>query len=92
MALTDEEINLLYENNLPGVSSAESLLNTVWLNNIIHFGMGACQEHRDLCWGEVKLATDVSGDKYMVYTLKDKQKRDNNNNNNDNDNDNSSFI
>jgi len=42
-----------------GVSSAESLVNTVWLNNTIHFGMRGCQEHRDLCWGNVKLSKDA---------------------------------
>ena len=45
VAQTDEEIDLLYENNMLGVSSAESLLITVCLNNIIHFGMQGCQEH-----------------------------------------------
>ena len=49
VAITDEEVDKLYENNMLGVSSAESLLNTVWLNNTIHFGMRGCQEHRDLC-------------------------------------------
>lgn len=68
VALTDDEIDVLYENNLLGVSSAESLLNTVWLNNTIHFGMRGCQEHRDLCWGDVKLSTDAKGNEYLVYT------------------------
>ena len=34
VAITDEQVDILYENNMLGVSSAESLLNTVWLNNI----------------------------------------------------------
>ena len=34
VAITDEEVDILYENNMLGVSSGESLLNTVWLNNI----------------------------------------------------------
>ena len=34
VTITDEEVDILYENNMLGVSSAESLLNTVWLNNI----------------------------------------------------------
>ena len=51
-----------------GVSSAESLLNTVWLNNTIHFGIRGCQEHRDLCWGDVKLCIkDAQGNEYLVY-------------------------
>ena len=33
VAITDEEVDILYENNMLGVSSAESLLNTVWLSN-----------------------------------------------------------
>ena len=42
VALTDVEIDLLYENNMLGVSSAESLLNTVWLDNTIPFGIRGC--------------------------------------------------
>lgn len=67
VAITDEEVDILHENNLLGVSSAESLLNTVWLNNTIHFGMRGCQEHRDLCWGDVKLCKDAQGNDYLVY-------------------------
>ena len=67
MAITDEEVDILYENNMLGVSSAESLLYTVWLNNTIHFGMRGCQEHRDLCWGDVKLCKDTQGNEYLVY-------------------------
>ena len=67
VAITDEEVDILYENNLLGVSSTESLLNTVWLNNTIHFGMHGCQEHRDLCWGDVKLCKDAQGNEYLVY-------------------------
>ncbi|CAH3191091.1 unnamed protein product [Porites evermanni] len=67
VAITDEEVDILHENNLLGVCSAESLLNTVWLNNTIHFGMRGCQEHRDLCWGDVKLCKDAQGNDYLVY-------------------------
>ena len=67
VAITGEEVDILYENNMLGVSSAESLLNTVWLNNTIHFGIRGCQEHRDLCWGDVKLCKDTQGNEYLVY-------------------------
>ena len=43
------------------------LLNPVWLNNTIHFGMRGCREHRDLCWGDVKLCKDAQGNEYLVY-------------------------
>ena len=66
VAITDEEVDILYENMLR-VSSAESLLNTVWLNSTIHFGMRGCQEHRDLWWGDVKLCKDTQGNENLVY-------------------------
>ena len=59
--LTEQEIDVLYEKNLQGLSSGEALLNTLWLNNTIHFGLRGCQEHRDVCWGDVKLCEDAKG-------------------------------
>ena len=38
VALTEEEIKLLYDKGLLGTSAPEALLNTVWFNNTIHFG------------------------------------------------------
>ena len=69
VTITDEEVDILF-------SSAESLLNTVWLNSMrtIHFRMRGCQEHRDLCWGDVKLCKDTQGNEYLVY-MKYRQKK-----------------
>ena len=64
--LTDQEIDVLYEKNLLGLSSGEALLNTLWLNNTIHFGLRGCQEHRDMCWGDVKLCEDAKGNEYLA--------------------------
>ena len=60
-ALSDEEIDILFEKNVLGTSSPQSLLNTVWLNNIIHFGLRGCTEQRNLRWGDVVLETDSQG-------------------------------
>ena len=38
-ALSEEDIQVLFEKDLLGSSTAEALLNTVWLNNIIHFNL-----------------------------------------------------
>lgn len=46
--LTDEEINLLYQRNVLGDSSPDSLLYTVWLNNCVHFGLRGVNEHYTL--------------------------------------------
>ena len=43
-ALTDDEIEILFEKNLLGISSPQALLNTVWLNNMIHFGLRGCKD------------------------------------------------
>jgi len=37
VALTEEEIKLLYDKELLGTSTPMALLNTIWFNNTIHF-------------------------------------------------------
>ena len=55
-ALSEEDIQVLFEKDLLGSFTAEALLNTVWFNNIIHFGLLGCKEHREMCSrGDVKL-------------------------------------
>ncbi|XP_067022164.1 uncharacterized protein KIAA1958-like [Acropora muricata] len=49
VALTEEEIKLLYDKELLGTSTPEALLNTIWFNNTIHFGLRGCKEHRNMC-------------------------------------------
>ena len=44
MALTDDKIEILFDKKLLGLSSLQALLNTVWLNNMIHFGLRGCKE------------------------------------------------
>ena len=51
-ALTDDDIENLYQSGQLGNSTPESLLNTLWINNTMHFGMrGGSAEHRAVCWG-----------------------------------------
>ena len=47
-ALSEDDIAVLYEKDLLGTSSPEALLNTLWFNNTIHFGLRGCKEHRDM--------------------------------------------
>ena len=55
-ALSEEHIQVLLEKDLLGSSTVEALLNTVWFNNTIHFGLLGCEEHREMCSrGDVKL-------------------------------------
>lgn len=47
----DDEIEILFRKKLLGLSSPQALLNTVWLNNMIHFGLRGCKEQKELRWG-----------------------------------------
>ena len=67
-ALTDNEINILYEKGLLGTSSGEALLNTLWLFNSLHFGLHGCDEHRQMCWGDIKLTTMSDGTEVLEYS------------------------
>ena len=66
--LTDDEVDILYGKNLLDLSSPESLLNTLCLNNTQHFGLRRCQEHRDMKWGDIQLKTSADGVEFLEYT------------------------
>ena len=66
-ALSEEDVQVLYEKDLLGSSTAEALLNTVWFNNTIHFGLRGCKEHREMCWGDVKLCQTSTGQEYLEF-------------------------
>ena len=57
----------LCESNILGISSAEALINTVWLMNSIHFGLTGCDEHRQMCWSDVKPLRDANGTEDLEY-------------------------
>ena len=66
-ALTDDEIEILFDKKLLGLSSPQALLNTVWLNNMFHFGLRGCKEQKELRWGDIVLKTDSDGKEYLEY-------------------------
>ena len=66
-ALTDDEIEILFDKKLLGLSSPQALLNTVWVNNMIHFGRRGCKEQKELRWGDIVLKTDTDGKEYLEY-------------------------
>ena len=51
-ALSEEDVQVLFEKDLLGSSTAEALLNTVWFNNIIHFGLLAARNTEKCVQGE----------------------------------------
>ena len=74
-ALSDEEIDILFERNVFETSSPQSLVNTAWLNNIIYFGLRGCTEQRNLRWGDVVLETDSQGKEYLVHSERQTKSR-----------------
>ena len=63
--LTDEEMDVLYTKGLLGCATPESVINNLWLNNCVYFGMRGCTENRNLQWGDVKLLSDQSGLEFL---------------------------
>ena len=51
-ALTDNEIEILFDKELRGLSSPQTLLNAMWLNNMIHLALCRCKEQKELRWGD----------------------------------------
>ena len=74
-ALSEDDIAVLYEKDLLGTSSPEALLNTLWFNNTIHFGLRGCKEHRDMTRGDVKLHKTAGGEEYLEYNEKQTKTR-----------------
>ena len=68
-ALSDEEIDILYNEKVLGLSSPQALVNTVWLNNMLHFGLRGCKEQRELRWGDVVLKSDSEGKQYLECSV-----------------------
>ncbi|CAG2257370.1 unnamed protein product [Mytilus edulis] len=64
---SSSEIDMLFEQNLLGTGNPEALLNTIWLNNTLHFGMRGRKEHTDMLFGDIKMMTTASGEQYLEY-------------------------
>ena len=69
-SLTPEERDILFERKEMGFSSSKALINTLWLNNCMHFGLRRGKEQRELKWGDVVLKTNPFGKEYLEYCTK----------------------
>ena len=74
-AISNDEVRVLYESNILGISSAEALINTVWLMNSIHFGLRGCDDYHQMCWSDVKLLRDADGTEYLECSEHQTKKR-----------------
>lgn len=66
-AVSDKDIDKLYDVGQLGSHNPDSLLRTVWFLNTVHFGMRGVTEHRDMCWGDIKLCKDSENNEYIEF-------------------------
>lgn len=66
-AITDAEIEKLWESNQMGARTPDSIINTLWFYTTVHFGMRSAEEHRNMCWGDIKLSEDGQGQEYLEF-------------------------
>ena len=65
--LSEDEIESLWDNNQLGTATPNSILNTMWLYTGMGFGLRGSDEHRKMCWGDVKLKIDGDGTEYLEF-------------------------
>ena len=66
-AITDEDIEKLWECDQLGATTPESIINTLWFFTTVHFGMRSAEEHRNICWGDIKLDKDSQGQEFLEF-------------------------
>ena len=65
--ISDADVNTLYEKGIFGGDTPMSLINTLWFNHTVHFGIrGGGEEHRRLCVGDLTLAFDSELNKEFI--------------------------
>lgn len=60
--LSEDEVNLLFDQNFFGFSSGESVQRTVWWFLSLHCGWRGRDEARKLCWGDIVLKEGINGE------------------------------
>ena len=66
--LSGAEGNILCESGQLGCNSSRSLIQTVWWNNCLHFGIRGREEHYSLKMEQFCLEIDENGRRYISYT------------------------
>ena len=74
-ALTDEKMNTLFGKQLLTLSSPQAMLNTVWLNNMIHFGLRGCKKEKELRWSDIVPKKNTDSKEYLEYFVRQTKTR-----------------
>jgi integrase len=65
--INDQEIEILWQKKQLGSETPDSILQTLWFYNTVHFGLRGRSEHRDMCWGDVTLKSNTNGHEYLEF-------------------------
>ena len=75
VALTNEDVERIFEENQFGVHEPEVLARTMWFLLTLHFGHRARQEARQIKFGDIALKKDeASGEEYLEWTTERESK------------------
>ena len=66
-SLSDEEIEILWNSGQLGPQNPRSLLNTMWWNNCIYFGMRGREEHHNVLIEDFHFKTDAKGRVFITF-------------------------
>lgn len=69
LGLTNDELEKFWSEKQLGDHSPEALLRTVWLNNTMHFGWRARDEHRKVLLGDLEIRQEEGGERreYIIW-------------------------
>lgn len=71
--LTLDKVNHLFGAREMGPYTPMSVVNTLCFLFIVHFRLRKAIDHKNLIWGDIKLKTDPSGRKFLIYEPVDVQ-------------------
>ena len=66
-SLSDADVEELWKSKQFGCSSPRSLIQTVWWNNCLHFGMRSREEHYHIIVEDFQFNTDNAGKNYVSF-------------------------
>ena len=66
-AISDQEVDQLYDAKQLGADNAASLQNTLWYIFVSQFGMRPGVEIKNLCWGDISTGCDPDGAEFLIF-------------------------
>ena len=71
LGLNSDELEKFWSEKQLGDHSPDALLRTIWLNNMMHFGWRARDEHRKVLLGDLKIRREEGKEKreYIIWKM-----------------------